>query len=214
VAEPVDKQKRKKRRKSDPLKPAHERFLQEIATGRSATEAAQIAFPEQTRESAATTGYRLLRKAEIRERIDQHIEEAAGLTANEVIGTLTSHMRSDILDAFDDSDSPFIKRMRERKLGHLVKAVTIKRIIEGSGEVTIPIEVMRIEFHSSQVASQELGRILGLRQKARENDRDAQARRKVAKALEQLARKHFNGDIEKAKDVWLKAHPDHSKYVN
>jgi phage terminase small subunit len=213
MTEPV-KKKAKKRGKSEPLKPAHERFFQEIAAGKSATEAAQIAYPEQTREAAAVTGSRLLRNAKIRERINQHCEDASGLTKDEVIGTLTSQMRSDILDAFEDSDSPFIKRLREKQLGHLVKAVTIKRIVEGSGDVTIPIEITRIEFHSSQVAATELGRIMGLRQKARENDHDAQARKKIARGLEQLARKHFGGDLEKAKDVWLKAHPDHSKYVN
>ena len=123
-------------------------------------------------------------------------------------------MRADVLEAFEETDSPFIARLKQKKLGHLVKAVTIKRIVEGSGEVTIPIEVMRIEFHSQQVAATELGRILGLRQKARENDRDAQARRKVASAIARLAKKHFGGDLERAKEVWLKEHPEQSKYLN
>ena len=206
-------EKKEKRARAKALKPSHERFWQEIAAGKNSTEAAMIAFPNQTPESAATTGYRLLRNAEIQTRIEQHCAAASGLTKDEVIGTLTSQMRGDILDAFEDGDSPFIKRLREKGLGHLVKAVTVKRVVEGSGDVTIPIEITRIEFHNQQAAAAELARILGLRQKARENDRDAQARRKVVRAMEKLAAKHFGGDMEKARRAWITANPDHEKYL-
>ena len=75
-------------------------------------------------------------------------------------------------------------------------------------------EVMRIEFHSAQTAAIELGRIYGLRQTARQNDRDATIRMRIRKALERLARKHFSGDIRQARDTWLEVHPEHAKYLD
>jgi len=116
-------------RKKDekPLKASHERFAAEIANGASGVAAARAAFPNQNEASATSTAHRLLKRPEIRERIQRRIEEAASLTSNEIIGTLAAQMRSDPMEIFEGLDNPIIARITEKKLGHLIKSMTIKR---------------------------------------------------------------------------------------
>ena len=197
-----------------PLKASHERFAAEIANGASGVAAARAAFPNQTEASATSTAHRLLKRPEIRERIQRRIEEATSLTSNEIIGTLAAQMRSDPMEIFEGLDNPIIDRIIEKQLGHLIKAITIKRVVEGAGDTKMVSEVIRLQFHSAQTAAIELGRIYGLRQTARQNDRDATIRRRLREALGRFAKRHFNGDIKQAKDTWVQVNPDHSKYLD
>jgi hypothetical protein len=90
---------RKRRKQGDTLKsyPAEhgaDRFVEELAsrTGKGAiTDAAQAAYPNQTRAAASVTGSRLLKNAKIAERIQMRREaaaQAAGTSRQQVIEML------------------------------------------------------------------------------------------------------------------------------
>ena len=75
------------------------------------------------------------------------------------------------------------------------------------------MEVSRVEMYSSQAAKFQLCRVLGLEQQARENERDAKMRARVARSIDRLAEK-FGISSDEAKDFYLRAAPEHSKYIN
>ena len=72
--------------------------------------------------AAETEASRLLRNAEIQERVRARVAEA-GVQANEVIGTLVSHMRADLADI--DPEHPLLKRAKAAGISHWIRKLTV-----------------------------------------------------------------------------------------
>jgi hypothetical protein len=153
----------KKQKRPRKLSPQREKFVEELAAnGGNATKAAKEAG--YSAESAKTMGSRLLQSPEVRKRIRERALEAAGVTADEVIGVLASHMRGDITDLLDEGGCFDLAHVRKYGLGHLIKAITIRRetCSHPSHKGQRHAEVLRIELHNSQTASVHLSKVMGI----------------------------------------------------
>lgn len=138
-----------------------------LQTG-NATEAAIRAY-DCTEESARTIGAANLAKVRIRERIRARVAEA-GVETNEVIGTLASQMRCDGTEFLSDSGGFSVGDIRNRGLGHLIRKMKLRRVMEpGQDEEKIPVDIIELEFHSSQQAAIQLCKVLGIEKQPAEN---------------------------------------------
>ena len=115
---------------TDNLKPngltlRQERFIDHyIANGGNGASTARAAgYSERTAKEIAKEN---LTKPHIQTRILERIAETASLTPAEVVGILTSQMRADITDLFDENDSIDLAAIREKKLGRLIKSITVR----------------------------------------------------------------------------------------
>src|SRR5215470_15801583 len=62
-----------------------------------------------------------------RQRVQQHIRERireSRVSADEIIGTLASHMRGDLTEFFDESGNFSIQVARAKGIGHLLKSIS------------------------------------------------------------------------------------------
>src|SRR5262249_34141220 len=83
----------------------------------------------------------------------------------EVIGTLASHMRADITDFFDGEYLPeLIGIAGQRRLGHLIKRIKIRRWVEGKGDDAKQVEEIDLEIARDNPAAVQLSKILRLDQ--------------------------------------------------
>lgn len=162
----------------DDLTLKEKRWLEIYLQTGNATEAARRAY-NCTEESARAIGHRKVTKVHIQERVAERVAEA-GTTTNEVVGTLVSQMRIDATEAFEPGESTVVDRLRDKGLGHWVRAITIKRYMERIGEESIPVETMRLEFHNSQTASAQLCKVLGIEKLPGANPADDKARVEAA----------------------------------
>lgn len=149
-------------------------------------------------------------------RIEARVKEAVSLTANEVIGTLVSHLRSDITDILPD-DGGIISEIKANNLGHLVKKIKVKRELklgldDGQKVVEQEFEIVDIELYGSQGAAIQLSKVLGLEQQARQNQNDADMRQKISRAIEMLAAK-YNMSQEETRELYLQLNPEHEKWM-
>lgn len=117
---------------------------------------------------------------EFKERIAARCEDAASLTANEVIGTLANQMRSDVTDLFTEDGAFDMQALREKRLGHLIKKIKVRREFEGRGDDKQPVDIVEIEVHNSQSAAIQLSKILGIEQLPQSNSVDAEKWKKIA----------------------------------
>jgi phage terminase small subunit len=146
-----------------------------IANGGNATDAARQAGYKQTPEALRVTACRMLTKANIQSRIAERLAED-DVTADEVKKTLASQMRADVTDLFNDNGGFDLQTIKDRKIGHLIKKVKVRREWErGTDEEKIPVDVIELEVHSSQAAAQTLAKVLGIEQNPRENQIDFEA---------------------------------------
>lgn len=150
------------------------RFVEAYLETGNATEAARRAGygTEQSSDSVmAVVGWHNIRNAKIQKQIEARIADSK-VTADEVIGTLANHMRADITDLLEESGAVDINVIRERKLGHLIKKVRVKRYVERKGEDSEAVEVTEFELHSQQAAAVQLCKVLGLEKEPAANPRD------------------------------------------
>jgi hypothetical protein len=107
-------------------------------------------------------GRELSERARHRLTVHQHIRDRIAeppVTAQEIIGTLASHMRGDITQLLDESGQIDFKLIRERRLGHLLESVSIT-VSETEGK---PAEVKtRVKLHSPRKAAVALARLAGI----------------------------------------------------
>ncbi len=117
--------------------------------GQNATEAARSAGYNGNDVTLGQIGYQLLNKHNLRERQRERAAEA-GITSNMVIGVMVSHLFANMEDFIDEDGNVDLKRIKERKLGHLVKAVSHTK------------HGPRLELHDSFKAGAQLCKILGI----------------------------------------------------
>ncbi len=108
--------------------------------------------------------------AEMAEERREQMAAAAGVKREEVIGTLVSHMRGDVTDAFEWGISGVTDRLKANRLGYLVKSVSFS---EKTGRLT------RLEFNPSQPAAIQLCKVLGIEQEAGKNKNDTEMLNKL-----------------------------------
>jgi phage terminase small subunit len=107
-------------------------------------------------------------KAEIERRRESRMAEA-NIHANEVLGTLVSHLRADLGDILPDN--PIVKQAKAVGLSHLLRKVTVKEYFDKSKQATVTETT--VELHNSQTAAKQLCAVMGLEVAAAKNPYDA-----------------------------------------
>jgi hypothetical protein len=107
-------------------------------------------------------------KAEIERRRESRMAEA-NIQANEVLGTLVSHLRADLGDIMPDN--PIVKQAKAQGLSHLLRKVTVKEYFDKLKGATVTETT--VELHNSQTAAKQLCAIMGLEVSAAKNPYDA-----------------------------------------
>ncbi len=106
-------------------------------------------------------------KSGIRERIAARTAEA-NIHANEVIGTLASHMRADIGDIIPDNS--LVKQAKASGLSHLIRKLVVKEYFDKSKQAVVT--ETSVELHNSQTAAKQLCTVMGLNVDAARNPYD------------------------------------------
>ncbi len=130
-----------------------EHYISNGYNGKRAAEAAGYAKGH----AAETEASRLLRNAEIQERVRARVAEA-GVQTNEVIGTLVSQMRADIAEILPDN--PIVAAASARGVSHWIKKLIVKEYYDKRKDAVV--KETTIELHSSQAAAKQLCTIMGL----------------------------------------------------
>lgn len=149
------------------LKPQHKIVVEEIAKGKSQTDAYLKAYPQvKSRKVAQVNSARLLSNAIIADAVQKRIQIALahnGVTPEEVVGSATRQMRSSIDDVLDDDGSFSIEKARETNAVDLIKKQkeTIKTFTDkdGNTEITKTVEV---EMMTNQDGRKEVANYLGM----------------------------------------------------
>jgi hypothetical protein len=122
----------------------------------------------------------------VQKRIRERVADSYSLTEGEVVGTLVSHMRADITELFDGEGRFDIPSIRRRRLGHLVKKLKVRRIVEGKDEDAQPVDIIELELHNQQSAAVQLCKVLGIEQAPH----DVGEAERLRRAAESLAEKY------------------------
>jgi predicted transcriptional regulator len=202
--------------KQPPPKPKTRKNTQTKATIRRDKIAAAVIAGKTEKQIAAELGMtrdgvcEAKRHPDFQARIAARCEDAAFLTADEVIGTLANQMRSDVTDMFTDDGTFDLQALRENRLGHLIKKIKVRREFAGKGEEKEPVDVIEIEVHSSQAAAIQLAKIMGLETLPKSNPFDDQAKANAFIAAYMSQTGHSE---EKAKEQWAAVAPLMSKLI-
>jgi phage terminase small subunit len=148
-----------------------EKLIEGVLQGKTPPEAAREAgFSE---SYARVDVYRTLANPSIQERIQARQTEAK-VEANEIIGTLASHMRGDLTDLLPDEDE-IRQRAKERGISHLIKKIKVKTryIPNGPGKEPDKEVTHEFEMYSAQEAAKQLCAVFGLNKEAAKNPFDA-----------------------------------------
>ena len=151
------------------------------ANGFNATQAAADAGYKGNRATLAQVGYENLRKPEIPSRVRTRLD-GLHASADEVLNLLADHLRADLADfqgCFDDEGGLDLDKAKEKGVSRLVRKIrSVTRMIpRGKDEEPIRETTVEIELYSAQDAAAKLILALGLKQRPRENEADAERRR-------------------------------------
>jgi phage terminase small subunit len=142
-----------------------ESYLSNGGNGVRAAEQAGYAGGDNTLRAIASEN---LTKPNIRGRIRERVSEAQ-VEANEVIGTLASHMRADIGEIMPDN--PVVRQAKAVGLSHLIRKVTVKEYFDKTKQAVVTETT--VELHNAQTAAKQLCAIMGLEVAAAKNPYDA-----------------------------------------
>ncbi len=140
-----------------------EHYISNGYNGKKAAESAGYAKGH----GAETEASRLLRNAEIQERVRARVAEA-GVQTNEVIGTLVSHMRADLADVYPEH--PLLKRAKAAGVSHWIRKLTVKEYFDKSKQAVVTETT--VELHNSQTAAKQLCAVMGLNVDSQRNPYD------------------------------------------
>ena len=178
------------------LKPAQEKFIENVAKGMNQTDAYQDAYPKAKRSTARNNAARLLANASISDAVKTRKEEAAlhaNVTNAQVLGATAKIAFASIEDAHDEQG--YFDYQKAVKSGAVEIIKSISRTPNKYGEA------IKVEFYSKQGALDRIGDYLGMRQKERDNETDKEIAGLV-QDLHRLAEK--NGTtFEEEKAVFL-----------
>lgn len=202
---PVKKAAKKTRKK---LTPKQERFAAEVLkNGGNATKAAIAAGYAPS--GASEEGYRLLRNAQIQERI-QRAKERAGVTPEIVAGVLAQHLLGDIADVLDDGGRFNYELAKGRGVTAQIKKLKIKerKLFTSTGEKEGIETSYELELYSAQDAAKIFVGTLGMAKQPATNPQDA------ARVKAEIDRLIAEGWSEAdAKAIVVEAEPQASQWL-
>src|SRR5262249_47957961 len=76
-----------------------------------------------TAARADQAAYQVLHRQHVQQHIRERIRESR-VSADEIIGTLASHMRGDLTEFFDESGNFSIEIAKKKGIGHLIKSIS------------------------------------------------------------------------------------------
>jgi hypothetical protein len=135
-------------------------------------------------KAARSIGYgrdahRLMRHPAVRSRIALRLSEyKAG--ADEVLGVLAMHMRADVGLLLNEDGAFDWKLAQERGVTPLVKKLKIReRRYRDEDEEEVVERHYELELHDAQAAAFKIANLLGLEQKPKENESDAERKARM-----------------------------------
>jgi hypothetical protein len=188
-----------------------------MANGFNGVQAARAAGYKGNDNVLAVTAHRVLRKAKVASRVRARLD---GLHANadEVLNLLADHMRADLADfdgCFDGEGRLDLNSAREKGVSRLVKKLksVTRTIPQGKAKPPIRETTVEIELYSAQEAAAKLIPVLGLKQKAAENEKDAEKKREYAsKKLREVMERLALSEAEAMR--WMTEHtPEAARYL-
>jgi len=208
-----------KKKKPRKLTPKREAFAENyLSNGFNGTEAARAAGYKGNDQTLAQVAHENLRNPEIASRVRARIEGLAA-SANEVLFILGDHLRGSIADfegCFKEDGAFDLAKAKEKGVAHLVKKLrsVTRSIPRGKDEAPIRETTVEIELYSSQDAAAKLIPVLGLKQKAGENEQDAERKRKwAAEQLEKVMAR--SGWDREAAIEWMRVNtPTAAQWIN
>lgn len=194
-----------------------------LANGFNGVKAARDAGYKGDDNVLAVTAHQILRKPKNASRVRARIEGLAA-TANEVLYVLGDHLRGSIADfagCFNEDGSFNLEKAEEKGVAHLVKKLrNVRRTIpqgkdaDGKERPSIRETTVEIELYSAQDAAAKLIPVLGLKQKAGENEQDAERKRKYAAEQLEKVMAHKGLDREAA-IAWMRENtPTAAQWIN
>jgi hypothetical protein len=145
------------------LKPQHQIVVNEVAKGKTQTEAYQIAYPDASYGTAKVNASKLLTKANLSEAVQKRINRALShnnVTPEEVIGSAAFNMRSSMNDLIDEEGYFDLQKARETGAIDLVKEM---EIIESIDLETNKKSVRhKVKYESPASARKEIAGYIGL----------------------------------------------------
>lgn len=142
------------------LSKADEVFVSEYLLTFNATAAYKKAHPSAKSTTAATNGWKLLRKAEIRDAITARLDEVH-MGANEALKLYADIARGDIGDFVNDFGGVDIGEARKRGLTKLIKKVKTKTITINGKDEDKEIVEEEIELYPADSAIRDILKIHG-----------------------------------------------------
>lgn len=213
--------KRASAKKKKPRKLTHkaeawtEKYL---GNGFNGVQAARDAGYKGSTSTLNSVARKNLQKPAIASRVRARIEGLAA-NSNEVLNLLGDHLRGSIADfdgCFNEDGGFNLGKAKEKGVAHLVKKLrNVKRTIpRGKDEPPIVETTVEIELYSSQDAAAKLIPVLGLKQKAGENERDEERKRQWATEQLEKVMARFGFDHGEA-IVWMQANtPTAAQWIN
>lgn len=105
-----------------------------------------------------------------------YLLEQQKVTGDEVRATLSSQMRADITDLYDDDGELRLETIRSRNLGHLIKKLKRTRRMEKRDGELVAVDEIEVELNGQQSAAAQLSKIMRLEEPAIDaNNGDNQA---------------------------------------
>jgi hypothetical protein len=145
------------------LKPQHQIVVNEIAKGKTQTEAYQKAYPNVTPEVARVNASRLLTNANISEAVQNRINRAlkhSQVTPEEVIGHAAFNMRTSFDDLIDENGFFDLKKSRETGAIDVIKEMEIVETIDL--ETKAKTVKHKVKIDSPAAARKEVANYIGL----------------------------------------------------
>lgn len=152
------------------LKPQHQIVVNEIAKGKTQTEAYQTAYPNTEYFVAAAAATRLLKNVKISDAIQERINRAIShnnVTPEEVIGSAAFNMRSSMDDLIDEKGYFDLKKARQTGAIDLIKEMEITESVDL--ETMTKSVKHKIKYESSAAARKELANYLKIENAPKQN---------------------------------------------
>lgn len=145
----------------------HEKFAQNVAKGKSATEAYKLAYGAKAK-SAEAAGSRLLGNVKVRKRVEEL--KAAGaaraeVSIEKVLRELSligfANMR-DYIRIGDDGDPYFDMSELDRDQAAVISELVVEDFKDGRGEDARDVRRIKFKLHDKRAALVDLGKHLGM----------------------------------------------------
>jgi phage terminase small subunit len=145
------------------LKPEHQKFVQNVASGMNQTEAYQDAYPQVSYDVARVNASRLLTNANISAALQVRVQRNlshAQTSHDEIIGSAVRQMRSSIDDVLNDEGFFDLEKARETGGIDFVKKLKItERVIPG---INAKERTCEVEMYSSAEGRRDAANYTGL----------------------------------------------------